>query len=666
MIAELGNFCLCLALCVSIAQTIVPILGAHQNNHSWMMFARPAAYTQWLLIAFAYLLLTYAFITHDYSILYVANNSNNAQPLMYLISGVWGAHEGSLLLWILMLSSWTILVGLFSKGVPNDMVARVLGVLGFVSIGFLSFTLLTSNPFERLLTVPLDGRELNPLLQDPGLIIHPPMLYMGYVGTSVVFAFAIAALLSGKLDTAWARWARPWTTISWVFLTIGITLGSWWAYYELGWGGWWFWDPVENASFMPWLVGTALIHSLAVTEKRGALKAWTILLAILAFSLSLLGTFLVRSGVLTSVHSFASDPARGLFILIFLLIVIGGSLLLYAIRAPKMISSVSFGLFSKETMVLLNNILFVVATAMVLFGTLYPLVIDAISGNKISVGPPYFDFMFVVLTLPLAVIVGIGSMSRWKRDEISRFLPLIGIFILISCVISAIVTYTLSIERFSYGAFAGLALACWVAIWALYGLYDRVKHKPNKFAGLAKIPASIWGMSIAHFGVAIFILGVTHVNTYSVEKDIRMNPGESYQLGNYNFTFDGVTRISEANYIANEGRFLINQSNSDELIELNPQKRFYSTSNPMTEAAINSTLGRDLFISLGEDLGNGAWSVRLYLKSFIVCIWLGGFIMALGGLFATMDRRYRKPIKQNSNPVKQELNITNDVPVSNG
>ncbi|MCL4159285.1 UNVERIFIED_CONTAM: hypothetical protein GTU68_051303, partial [Idotea baltica] len=438
MTAELGNFCLALALCISVAQAIVPIVGAHKNRFSWMALARPAAYTQWFLVLIAYILLTYAFITHDYSIAYVANNSNNIQPLIYRISGVWGAHEGSLLLWILMLSSWTALVALFSRGVPNDMVARVLGVLGFVGIGFLSFTIFTSNPFDRLLNVPLDGRELNPLLQDPGLVIHPPMLYMGYVGTSVIFAFAIAAMLSGKLDTAWARWARPWTTIAWVFLTIGITLGSWWAYYELGWGGWWFWDPVENASFMPWLVATALIHSLAVTEKRGALKAWTILLSILAFSLSLLGTFLVRSGILTSVHSFASDPARGMFILIFLLIVIGGSLLLYAIRAPKLVSDVSFSLFSKETMLLLNNILLVVAAAMVLFGTLFPLVVDAMSGNKISVGPPYFNSMFVPLTIPLAIIVGVGSMSRWKRDEMSRFAPTLLGFVIASAVLSAI------------------------------------------------------------------------------------------------------------------------------------------------------------------------------------------------------------------------------------
>lgn len=656
MIGELGTLFLCLALCVSIAQTIIPIIGAQQHRSSWIAFARPAVYVQWTLIALAYALLTYAFITFDYSIKYVASNSNNAQPLMYRISGVWGAHEGSLLLWILMLSSWTALVALFSRGVTADMVARVLGVLGFVSIGFISFTLFTSNPFERLLNIPLDGHELNPLLQDPGLIIHPPMLYMGYVGTSVVFAFAIAAMLSGKLDTAWARWARPWTTTAWLFLTVGITLGSWWAYYELGWGGWWFWDPVENASFMPWLVGTALIHSLAVTEKRGALKAWTILLAILAFSLSLLGTFLVRSGVLTSVHSFASDPSRGLFILIFLLIVIGGSLLLYAIRAPKLVSNVSFGLFSKETMLLLNNILLVVAASMVLFGTLYPLVVDALSGNKISVGPPYFNSMFIPLTIPLAVIVGVGSMSRWKRDQIGRFLPIIAIFIVSSLLFSALFTHSLSINSFSWGGFSGLALAIWVILWSFYSLFDRLKHQSNWLQGLGKIPASIWGMSVAHLGIAIFIIGVTHVNTYSIEKDIRMSPGESYQMGKYNFTFDGVTQVSEANYKANQGRFIISlnstqtndKTSTSKPIELTPQKRFYSSGNAMTEAAINTTLGRDLYVSLGEDLGKGAWSVRLYLKSFVACIWLGGFFMALGAFIATLDRRYRRPKKQSS------------------
>ena len=644
MIGELGTFCLVLAFCVAIAQAVLPIVGTIANRPSWMSFSRTAAYLQWLLIAIAYALLTYAFIEHDYSIRYVANNSNNAQPLAYRISGVWGAHEGSLLLWVFILASWTALVARFSRGIPRDMIARVLAVLGMVSIGFLSFTLFTSNPFARLLNVPTDGRELNPLLQDPGLVIHPPMLYMGYVGFSVVFAFAIAAMLSGKLDTAWARWARPWTTIAWLFLTIGITLGSWWAYYELGWGGWWFWDPVENASFMPWLVGTALIHSLAATEKRGAFKAWTVLLAILAFSLSLLGTFLVRSGVLTSVHSFASDPVRGVFILIFLSIVVGGSLLLYAFRAPKLVSDIKFELFSKETSILINNVFLVVAAAMVLFGTLYPLLADALSGNKVSVGAPYFDLMFSWLTIPLAVIVGVGSMSRWKRDNIGRFLPMLALFLVGCLSLSALFTYQLSVDSFAWGGFAGLALGIWVMLWSIFSIWDRLKNQKNWLTGIRKTPAAIWGMAIAHFGIAVFIIGVTHVNTYSIEKDIRMEPGETYQLGNYEFTFEGVKRKNEFNYVANEGSFSIKDGDKS-LIRLHPQKRFYSSSNAMTEAAINTTLSRDLYISLGEDLGGGAWSVRLYLKSFVACIWLGGLFMALGGLFAVADRRFRRPVK---------------------
>ena len=451
-------------------------------------------------------------------------------------------------------------------------------------------------------------------------------------------------MLSGKLDTAWARWSRPWTIVAWLFLTIGITLGSWWAYYELGWGGWWFWDPVENASFMPWLVGTALIHSLAVTEKRGAFKAWTVLLAILTFSLSLLGTFLVRSGIITSVHSFASDPARGLFILIFLLIVVGGSLLLYAIRAPKLSSDVSYGWFSKETSLMVNNIFLVISAAMVLLGTLYPLIVDALSGNKISVGPPYFNSMFVPLMIPLALLVGIGSMSRWKRDRLSRFAPASIVILISSLVLSGIFTHQLTIEKFSWGGFAGLALGIWVMFWAVYSIIERLKNYDNWLAGLKKTPASVWGMAVAHFGIAIFIIGVTNVNTYSVEKDIRMAPGEVYQLGNYEFSFFGVTRKTEQNYRANEGRFEVS-SDGTNLFELKPQKRFYSTSNPMTEAAINTNLLRDLYVSLGEDLGEGAWSVRLYLKSFVACIWLGGFFMALGGLIATADRRYRRPIR---------------------
>jgi len=646
MLGELGNYCLVLALCVSISQSILPLLGTVKNRQSWMMYGRSAAYTQWLLVAVSYSILTYAFYLNDFSIAYVAKTSNLQQPLMYRLSGVWGGHEGSLLLWILMLSSWTALVARFSQGIPRDIVARVLSVLGMINIGFISFTLFTSNPFERLFPVPPDGQELNPLLQDPGFLIHPPMLYMGYVGFSVVFAFAIAAMLSGKLDTAWARWSRPWTTIAWLFLTIGIVLGSWWAYYELGWGGWWFWDPVENASFMPWLVGTALIHSLAVTEKRGAFKAWTVLLAILAFSLSLLGTFLVRSGVLTSVHSFASDPARGFFILCFLMVVIGGSLTLYALRAHKVTSEVHYGLFSKETSLLLNNVLLVIAAFMVLLGTLAPILMDAL-GKKISVGAPYFDLWFSLLTIPLAVVVGIGSTSRWKRDKVSRFVPQ-SIVLLVTCLLlSAFFTWKLTIDQFSWGGFAGLALGIWVMLWSVYSIVERLKHQRNIVSGLRKIPASIWGMGVAHFGIAVFIIGVTHVNTYSQEKDIRLLPGETYEMAGYTFRFDGISQIKEQNYVANEGKFIVS-AKSGHSFELKPQKRFYSSSNPMTEAAINSRVSRDVYVSLGDHLGGGAWSVRLYLRSFVACIWIGGFLMAFGGLISISDRRYRRPVKKMS------------------
>ena len=653
MLGEIGNYCLVLALCVSVVQSIIPLLGANRNRQSWMVFGRSAAYTQWLLVVAAYGVLTYAFYLNDFSIAYVAKTSNLQQPLMYRLSGVWGGHEGSLLLWILMLSSWTALVARFSQGIPRDMVARVLAVLGMVNIGFISFTLFTSNPFDRLFPVPLDGQELNPLLQDPGFLIHPPMLYMGYVGFSVVFAFAIAAMLSNKLDTAWARWSRPWTTVAWLFLTIGIVLGSWWAYYELGWGGWWFWDPVENASFMPWLVGTALIHSLAVTEKRGAFKAWTVLLAILAFSLSLLGTFLVRSGVLTSVHSFATDPTRGMFILAFLVIVIGGSLLLFALRAHRLSSDVHYALFSKETSLLLNNVFLVIAAFMVLLGTLAPILMDAL-GKKISVGAPYFDLWFAMLTIPLAVIVGIGSSSRWKRDDLTRFIPQTVLIAVASLALSAIITHQMSLASFEFGGFAGLSLAIWVAFWSVHGLYDRTKNHQNKWSGLRKTPASIWGMSIAHFGLAVFILGVTHVNTYSQEKDIRLSPGESFELAGHTFKFDGITQVEEQNYVANQGQFLTPAKPKTEF-KLAPEKRFYSSGNPMTEAAINSAITRDIYVSLGEHVGGGAWSVRLYYRSFVACIWLGGFIMALGGLIATADRRYRRPIKKLSTQQMAEV-----------
>jgi cytochrome c-type biogenesis protein CcmF len=524
MLPEIAQIALILALIIAVFQGIYCFQG---NNNQ---FAHNATKVVFYLVLIAYLILTYSFITHDFSIKYVATNSNLIQPLLYRISGVWGAHEGSLLLWVLIQSAWTFLVSRYSTSIPNEFTSRVLAILSWVNVGFISFMLFTSNPFDRILPAPLDGRELNPLLQDPGLAIHPPLLYIGYVGFSVAFAFAVSALLSGKLDAQWAKWARPWTNASWLFLTIGITLGSWWAYYELGWGGWWFWDPVENASFMPWLVGTALIHSLAVTEKRGAFIAWTVLLAIFTFSLSLLGTFLVRSGVLTSVHSFASDPERGLYILIFLGIVIGGSLLLYSFRAHKIKSSVGFALFSKESSLLMNNVFLVISCLMVLLGTLFPLVLESLGYGKISVGAPYFDFMFIILTIPLALLVGVGAMSRWKRDSISRFYSSASIMSIISAIAAISITFLMSQRtgtRFSIGATAGVFLSIWVTAWTVHGWLERCKNQK----GLAKLkqPASFVGMSVAHLGIAVFILGVTHVNTYSIEKNLSLTVGETFQ-----------------------------------------------------------------------------------------------------------------------------------------
>ena len=660
MLPEIAQICLLLALCIAFSQGGIGLFSSQTR----CQLIRSASHVQLYLIAIAYAILTHAFITHDFSVSYVANNSNLAQPLIYRISGVWGAHEGSLLLWILIQATWSSLVSKFSNSLPRDLLTKVLAILGLVNAGFLSFMLFTSNPFERILPAVADGRELNPLLQDPGLAIHPPMLYVGYVGFSVAFAFAIAALINGKLDAQWARWVRPWTSAAWVFLTCGIVLGSWWAYYELGWGGWWFWDPVENASFMPWLVGTALIHSLAVTEKRGAFIAWTVLLAIFTFSLSLLGTFLVRSGILTSVHSFASDPERGLFILIFLLIVIGGSLTLYAVRGTSIKSSVGFALFSKESNLLMNNVFLVIAAFMVLLGTLFPLVLEAFGQGKISVGAPYFDIMFAALTIPLALLVGIGAMSRWKKDSVQRFYSPIGMLAITSIVISAAFTYYLSHQTdssFSLGAFSGLTLAVWVAAWTVQGLLERAKNQ----SGLKKLkhPVSFWGMSIAHFGIALFIVGVTHVNSYSQEKNLVMEKGDNHQIGNYLFSFEGVHKTKENNYLANEGSFTVTRDNLV-VTKLAPQKRFYSSGgNPMTEASIDSSIFRDLYVSLGEPLtdeqGNqtNKWTVRIYYKAYIVCIWLGGFIMALGGLIAIFDRRYRRSGKQASLNQAQEQKI---------
>ena len=648
MIPELGHFALIMALVMALIQASLPVIGAAKGINSWMDLAKPVTRLQLFFMLVSFAALVQSFIVNDFSVMYVANNSNTALPLVFRISAVWGAHEGSLLLWGLVLSIWAGAVSYFSKSIPKDMLARVLSVMGMISVGFILFMLLTSNPFDRLAIAPLEGRDLNPLLQDFGLIIHPPMLYMGYVGFSVAFSFAIAAMLGGKLDAAWARWSRPWTNIAWMFLTLGISLGSWWAYYELGWGGWWFWDPVENASFMPWLVGTALMHSLAVTEKRGTFKAWTVLLAIFAFSLSLLGTFLVRSGILTSVHAFATDPARGVFILMFLIVVIGGSLLLYAWRAPSIRSSTTFELFSRETALLINNVILVVVAASVLLGTLYPLLLDALGVGKISVGPPYFESVFVPLTIPLALLMGVGAMMRWKQDKPMRLVKALGVLFSLSIVIGGLLPLLFS--RYEFGAAIGLMLATWIILTTLQGVRLKLVNKGYSFKSFMSVPRSFYGMSIAHLGVAVFIVGITLTSIYSEEKDVRMEPGENFVLNGYSFEFKGAISQPGPNYNAQKGWLTVSKDNQV-VATMYPEKRVYRVQrSPMTEAAIDAGITRDLFIALGEPRGTeGAWSLRLYVKPFIRWIWLGTIIMALGGLLAATDRRYRMPKKNNVN-----------------
>jgi cytochrome c-type biogenesis protein CcmF len=654
MIPEVGHFALIIALCLALVQTIVPIVGAQTNTSQWIAVAKPAARGQFLFIVISYICLTYSFIKNDFSVLYVANNANTALPLQYKISAVWGAHEGSLLLWVLMLSIWTLAVTIFSRSLPNVMVARVVGVMGFVSVGFLLFTLITSNPFERIFPVPLEGKDLNPLLQDPGLVIHPPMLYMGYVGFSVAFAFAIAALLGGKLDSAWARWSRPWATMAWVFLTIGIALGSWWAYHELGWGGWWFWDPVENASFMPWLVGTALIHSLAVTEKRSSFKNWTVLLAILAFSLSLLGTFLVRSGVLVSVHAFATDPARGVYILLFLAIVIGGSLLLYALRAPKIKSIGQFELVSRETALLLNNVLLLVAMFTILVGTLYPLFLDALNAGKISVGPPYFNAVFAPLMLPLVFIIGVGPFLRWKKANLSETLKKLFKIIIIGLLVGLALPYIVA-GKTSILVVLGITLAAWSICAALYYLFKNIFRndaKLNSLQRFKKIPRATYGMVVAHIGIGVFVLGVTFVSAFEEEKEVPMRIGEKVEMAGYEFGFNGVKNIQGPNYSSKQGSLSVYKNNKL-VATLLPEKRTYLVQqNPMTEPGIDTGFLRDIYVALGEQIDNEAWGMRLYYKPFIQWIWLGSALMALGGLLAALDRRYRLKLKREKVAVK--------------
>jgi len=646
MTPELGHFALWLALGLSLVLGVVPLVGAQRGRQDWMALARPGSVVLFGLVALSYACLTVAFASNDFSVLYVSQHSNTALPMFYKIAGVWGGHEGSLLLWILMLVVWQVAVALLSRHLPLPVLARIVSVMALVSVGFLLFTLLTSNPFERLFPAAPDGRDLNPLLQDPGMIIHPPMLYMGYVGFSVAFAFAVAALIGGQLDAQWARWTRPWTTVAWMFLTLGIALGSWWAYYELGWGGWWFWDPVENASFMPWLVGTALIHSLAVTEKRGSFKNWTVLLAIMAFSLSLLGTFLVRSGVLSSVHAFATDPTRGLFILGFLVVVVGSSLTLYAWRAPKVGLGARFALLSRETLLLGNNVLLLVACAAVLLGTLYPLVLDSLGMGKISVGPPYFDAVFAPLMAPVIFLMGIGPIARWKQAELPdiahRLRWAAGV-----TVIATGVSVWLA-EHIGFLSLLGLLLAWWIVASVATDLWERIAPRGGGLGALLartrQLPRASLGMMVAHLGVAVFVFGVTIVKTHEVERDVRMKPGDATAIGNLRFTLKEFREVQGPNYRGVQGLVEVTDTRrGDRLVaSMRPEKRIYRVQQmPMTEAAIRTGLVKDLYVSLGEPVGDGAWIVRLYVKPFVDWIWGGCALMALGGLLAATDRRYR-------------------------
>ena len=644
MIPELGHFALWLALGVALTLGVLPMWGAATGRADWMALARPAAALQFGLVAFAFGCLIASFIGNDFTVGYVATNSNTSLPLQYRVAAVWGGHEGSMLLWLLMLTGWALAVARFSGHLPAPVLARILSVMGLLSVGFLLFLLLTSNPFDRIFPGPADGRDLNPLLQDPGMVFHPPTLYMGYVGLSVAFAFAVAALIGGNLDATWARWTRPWTTIAWIFLTVGIAMGSGWAYYELGWGGWWFWDPVENASFMPWLVATALIHSLAVTEKRGSFKSWTVLLAILAFSLSLLGTFLVRSGVLSSVHAFATDPRRGLFILGFLVFVIGASLTLYAWRAPKVGLGARFEWISRETFLLANNVLLMAACGAVLLGTLYPLLLDALNLGKLSVGPPYFDTVFVPLLTPLIFLMGVGPLARWKQAELPQLAKRLR-WAFGAALVAAILT---NLWRGHVGLIStlGLMMAFWIVAALAVDIGERLR--PNGIVRTSLlhrarlIPRAMVGMMVAHFGIAVFIFGVTMVKSGEVERDVKMNVGDTTEVLGYTFTFRGAKARTGPNYQASQGTVEVSRGGRP-VTTLHPEKRVFPVAGAtMTEAAIDTGFTRDLYVSLGEPVtGSSAWIVRVYVKPFVAWIWGGCLVMAFGGGLAATDRRYR-------------------------
>ncbi|WP_374338733.1 heme lyase CcmF/NrfE family subunit [Methyloversatilis sp.] len=656
MFPELGNFSLAIALALSVLQGLLPLIGAQRGDARLIATARPLTQGAFVFVAFALYCQIQSFVLNDFSVLNVATNSNSTLPLEYRVAAAWGSHEGSLLLWMFMLSLWSLAVTVFSRRLPDDMVARVLAVLGWVAVGFLAFMLASSNPFDRRLPAAADGRDLNPLLQDPGMIFHPPMLYMGYVGFSVAFAFAIAALIGGRLDAAWARWSRPWTTAAWVFLTLGIALGSYWAYYELGWGGWWFWDPVENASFMPWLVGTALIHSLAVTEKRGAFKSWTVLLAIAAFSLSLLGTFLVRSGVLTSVHAFATDPERGVFILALLVFVIGGSLLLFAIRAPSVGLGGGFALLSRETSLLANNVLLAVATSAVLLGTLYPLFLDALGMGKISVGAPYFDAVFVPLMTPVMFLMAIGPFVRWKKDDA----PGLATRLRWAFAVSVAATVLAMAMAGSVQPMLGLGafVVVWIAATSVQHFVERVRVRNGEGSWVDRaraLPAGWWGMWLAHLGIAVTVVGITMVKAFEQNADMKMAPGQTATLAGYTFKFHGAFEHDGPNYDAARGRIEVTRDGR-QVAMMEPEKRMYRVSQmPMTEAAIDSGFTRDVYVSMGEPLPDGeAWIVRIFYKPFVNWIWFGALIMALGGVIAAADRRYRKLAQRDATQVGRD------------
>jgi cytochrome c-type biogenesis protein CcmF len=653
MLPEIGQFALILALMLALTQSTLPLIGAAKGIPQLVALARPTAQAQFIFVTIAISILAYSFITNDFSVLNVATNSNSQLPLQYRLAATWGSHEGSLLLWTFFLTVWMVAVTLFSNHLPSEMVARVLSVMAIISCGFLLFMLLTSNPFERIFPVPPDGRDLNPLLQDPTMVAHPPMLYMGYVGFCVAFAFAISALIGGKLDATWARWSRPWTTVAWMFLTCGIALGSFWAYYELGWGGWWFWDPVENASFMPWLVGTALIHSLAVTEKRGGFKSWTVLMAIAAFSLSLLGTFLVRSGVLTSVHAFASDPKRGIFILIFLLVVVGGSLLLYAIRAKNVGLGSKFELLSRESLLLTNNVLLIVAAGSVLLGTLYPLFVDALNLGKLSVGPPYFNAVFVPLMAPAAFLIGIGPIARWKQAKLPDLAIRLKWAFAISLVMAVVLPFV--IGGFKWRASLGLLLAVWIVATVIQNIISRVQVQAgtsNFFTRFISLPRSYYGMQLAHVGVAVFIAGVSVVTSYQTERDVKMNIGDTVSVGGYQFQLKGLEQVPGPNYEATRANIEVAKEGSAPFAVMQPEKRvFTATQQPTSETAIDRSIWRDLYLSLGDATEDGGWTVRVYHKPLVNWIWGGALLMAIGGAFAISDRRYalaKKKVAQSS------------------